>query len=62
MIHSKTRLYTIVLEDGSLLERVWGGNCRSIRIALEDEGYRPMAIFQRVRPLWVRNSLKEAGL
>ena len=51
---NKTRHYTVVFEDGCISHKVWGGSARSLRVSLEKEGYQPAAIFQRVRPLWVR--------
>ncbi len=52
--HSKTRHYSVVMKDGTITYKVWGGDCRSLRLSLEKEGTEPTVIMQRVRPLWVR--------
>ena len=53
---NKTMHYTVVFKNGRISHKMWGGNARSLRISLENEGYQPTAIFQRVRSLWVRES------
>lgn len=50
----KTNNYTAVFEDGTFFQGVWGGNVSSYRFHLENRGYRPMLILQRVRPLYAR--------
>ena len=52
---NKTRHYTVVLEDGSILYRLWGGSASSLRKVLEEEGYKPTVIFHNhIIPTWVR--------
>lgn len=52
----KTCNYTVVMNDGSLSERVWGGNASTLRKSMQANGEFPTAIFQRVKPLWTEES------
>jgi hypothetical protein len=51
---NKTRHYTIIYEDGTYSETVWGGDASSLRKYLEKTGNHPTIIFNLVKPVWVR--------
>ena len=51
---NKTNHYTVVFEDGTFYQAVWGGNARSLRLHLEESGYQPTLILSRIRPLYAR--------